>query len=117
MEQDEKYKESFKIIKFAFLVNTVLLLPCAYLTIFKLISANPDSIWSFGFLGLTLPIVLLRCFYLPYIFTVVLSIIYLKYLIQLKFPIKDLLLFILLITICILGLLSLEEVFLAAMGI
>ena len=117
---DLKESKKFRIIKKFFIINTILLLPCAYLTIFKLF--NPDyshqqEIWTFEFLGLILPVVLMRTLLLPYICTLTCGSGYFIYLLKSKFPKKELITFAICLIITILGLLSLEEAFAAAMGI
>ncbi len=120
MDLNEKDMKRFKKIKKFFIINTVLLLPCSYLTVFKFIYTDPNiqnEIWTHSFLELTIPIVFLRCFFIPYIASVILSIYYFVFLIKTKFLKKDFIMFIVLFTLTILGLLSLEEVFLAGMSI
>lgn len=114
-----KKSNSIMILKILYIINDVTLLPCAYLTVLNFLSVFTDVPlpWSRAFLGLTLPVVMLRCFYLPYIQSSVISIVYLCLLIKNKFPLKETIIFVVLLTICILGLLSVEEVFWAAMGV
>lgn len=110
---------SAKVIKILYIINDVILLPCAYLTVINILSGFTDvhMTWSRAFLGLTIPVVLLRCFFLPYILSAVISIAYLCLLIKNKFPLKETIIFVVLLIVCILGILSVEEVFWAAMGV
>ncbi len=106
-------------MKTLFIVNDILLFPCAICTVWEFISwfADIGSIWQRWFLGLTLPIVFLRIFLLPYLFSVLIVAGYLWALWKNGFPKKETLLFIALLIICALGLISLEPVFWAAMGV
>ena len=79
--------------------------------------ADIGSIWQRWFLGLTLPVVFLRIFLLPYLFSALIAGGYVWLLWRSGFPKKELLLFIVLLAVCILGLVSLEPVFWAAMGV
>ena len=117
---ESKGNKSFKRIKKVFLINAILLLPCTYLTLFKFFNADPSvqsKIWTSGFLGLTLPVVFLRILYIPYIVTFAVGIAYFVFLVKEKPQIKDYLFYFVLLIVSILGLFSLEEVFMAAMGI
>ena len=114
-----KKSKSIMVLKILYIINDATLLPCAYLTVLNFLSAYTDVPWPWSrfFLGLTLPVVMLRCFNLPYIQSAVIAIVYLCLLIKNKFPLKDTVIFVVLLIICILGLLSVEEVFWAAMGV
>lgn len=110
---------SLKVLTILNIINIIPLLPCAYLTILKILSlfTEVNMPWSRAFLGFTLAVVFLRCFFLPYITSAIINIVHLCILIKNKFPLKETILFAILLIICILGLLSVEDVFWAAMGI
>ena len=120
METDTPQKNSFKKIKKLFIINDILLLPCVYLTfaniLIKIFDADVN-VWTRSFLGLTLPIVFLRIFFVPYIASIILSILYFINLKKKNFPKKEVVSFIVLFLICIVGLISVEPVFYAAMGV
>ncbi len=120
MELNDNDMDNYKRIRKLTIINTILLLPCTYLTVFNFVNTDTsiqNSIWTRGFLGLTLPIVFLRIFYLPYITSTILSIAYFSFLKKSKFPKKETLFFAILFIITILGLLSLETVFDASMSV
>ena len=108
------------IVRLLFFINTLTLLPCAYVTVINIrykITGLYFWPWTRSFLGFILPVVFLRCFYLPYICTAVFAGIYIFMLRKYRYPKKDVVTFILLFLICVLGLVSVEEVFHAAMSV
>lgn len=112
--------KKLRIIKLLYIINLIPLLPCFYATVAEVLYHFFEiylPVWSRGFLGLTLPIIFLRIFYLPYIISAILNVVYLWYLIKEKSSAKEVILFAFLLSICILGLLSVENVFNAGMGI
>ena len=109
-----------KIIKILYIINLIPLLPCVYLTLTEVISRLTGSsigVWSRAFLGFTLLIVFLRIFFLPYILSFLLSLAYLFVLIKCKAAKREIIVFLLMLLLCVLGLLSVEKVFWAAMGV
>ena len=99
------------------LVLDLVLLPCAFVTVFRfaaLFVPLRETFWTRAFLGWTLPVVFLRCLYLPYAAAAVLLPLSAAVLIRARSRRAAILC---LAAVCILGLLSLEAVFAAAMGI
>lgn len=64
-----------------------------------------------------LPVALLRCLYFPYIITAALSVIYAIMLWKTRSPAKEIVLFIVILLVCVLGVVSVEEAFHAAMSV
>ena len=110
---------NLKIIKWLYVLNDLPLLPCVYITFWSAAShfTEVEWIWTREFLGWILPIYFLRCFYLPYITSAAIAGFYLYNLIKNKFPKIDTVIFIVLTVICILGLISVETAFNAAMSV
>ena len=73
--------------------------------------------WTRRLLGFLIPVVLLRCFGIPYVASAVLFVLYLVFLIKYKAPKREWFIFVLIFVFCILGLSSLEVVFHAAMSV
>ena len=113
-------KESrFSILKLLFILNDLLLLPCVYVTLWTVASKfmAVGNIWTRNFLSWSLPVVLLNCFYIPYISSALISCIYLRVLQKNKFPKSETVGFVILLLICMMGLISLDRVFDAAMSV
>lgn len=112
-------QSKLRTVKILFICNLIPLLPCVYVTFWTIASYHMEVywIWTRGFLGFILPVTFLRCFYIPYIASTVLSVYYFIFLYKEKFPKKETILFIVLFIICVLGLLSVETVFRAAMSV
>ena len=109
-----------KFFRTLFVIDDILLFPCALCTVWNFVSRFADigSIWQHWFLGLSLPVVFLNCFlYFPYILSAAAIVGYLWALRKDGFPRKEMMLFIALLAVCALGLISLDAVFQAAMGV
>ena len=118
--EKEKANQALSNIKIPSAINAILLLPCAYVTVINILAEITGVYywpWTRSFLGFILPVVLLRCFFIPYICTPVFAIIHFCMLRKRGYPKKEVGLFILLLIISVLGLVSLEEVFWAAMSV
>lgn len=118
MEEFE-YMSNFKRINIWFLINNIPLLPCVYLTLWTIASKFTEVqwIWTRDFLGFILPVILLRCFFIPYISSFVIALWYFVALIKNKFPKKYVIEFIVLLSICVMGLISVETVFQVGMSV
>lgn len=114
------YRKQLRTIQILYVLNLALLLPCVYATVVGVLNHFFEidlHIWTRGFLGLTLPIIFLRILFLPYILSAILNAAYIWLLVKVKCFAKEVVLFAFLLLICILGLLSVEQVFWAGMGI
>lgn len=101
-----------------YFLNLLPLYPCIYLTYTRIIGHDPlQWVWSHDFLGATMLIIFARCFFLPYIVSALLSGAYLYHLEKEHYPKFETFLFIIMLILCIMGLLSVEAVFAAGMGI
>ena len=110
-------------------IEDILLLPCVMLSGYRLIEfCGADfhyAIWNSGFLGLILPIVFLRCFFLPYItLGIIIILLTVSLIIEKKGSIKTIGMdqkekrkFFLAGIICLIGLLSVEVAFNGAMSV
>lgn len=108
------------VIKILYIINLIPLLPCVYLTVTEGILRTTGysiSVWSRMFLGFTLLVVFLRIFFLPYISSLLLTLAYVFLLIKNKASKREGIVFLLMLILCVLGLLSVEKVFWAAMGV
>ena len=114
-----KSEKRLRTVKLWYVINLIPLLPCVYVTVAKILSFYKIylPIWSRLFLGLTLPVIFLRIFYLPYVISTVLNVVYPWLLAKEKHSAKEIILFVFFLIICVLGLLSVETVFNAGMGI
>ncbi len=118
-----KYRKTAWIL---LIIEDVLLLPCVVLSIYRFIEfCGADfqyAIWTRGFLGLTLPIIFLRIFFIPYITAgIILFLLIRSFVIDKQQNIqmnkREVLFYLIASIICILGLLSVEQVFWAGMGV
>ena len=107
---------ALRVIRILYVIDTLLLMPCAVIEVAKLLKLEVNF-WTRGYLGFLLPVVFLRIIFIPYIATPVLTVLYGYFLRKAKGSKLEYILFALMLIICILGLLSLELVFNAAMGI
>ncbi len=122
INEKESPKNKFTLPMFAkklLIINDIPLLPCVYVTFhYALADFMPyHNIWTREFLGFILPVVFLRCFYIPYITSPLLIILNFVLLAKNKFPKKETVWFVIVTAVCILGLVSLETVFNAAMSV
>lgn len=115
-----KHHSRFITVKILYIINAITLLPCSFITVINMLERlGIIHVWPWDrfFLGFIIPVALLRCLYLPYIITVVLSLIYAVMLWKNKSPIKEIVIFIVVLLVCVLGIVSVEEVFHAAMSV
>lgn len=101
-------------LRILYVLNTLLLLPCAY---FTLALVTPLRTHGRLFLGAVLPIVGLRIYYIPYISSTILTAGYIYLIKKHICSDKERIFFSILLIITILGLISLEMVYSAVMGI
>lgn len=109
-----------RIVSVLYLINTLIMLPCAYVTCVNIgykLTGLYFWPWTRSFLGFILPVVLLRCFYLPYVTTAVLTGLCIYMIKKYKSPKKTIIAFAIMILLNVLGIISLEEVFAAAMSV
>ena len=115
-----KHHTSFITVKILYIINAITLLPCSCITVINLLERlGIIHVWPWNrfFLGMILPVALLRCLYFPYIITAALSVIYAIMLWKTRSPAKEIVLFIVILLVCVLGVFSVEEAFRAAMSV
>lgn len=101
-----------------YFINLLTLYPCIYLTFTRIIGHDPlHWVWSHNFLGATMLIIFSRIFFLPYIVSALLTMAYIKHLKKKNYPKPEMIPFVIMLILCIMGLLSVEKVFWAGMGI
>ncbi len=114
---------SLLVVKIFSIIHTVVMFPFACVTLIRLFGGTsfdpmnvPDVIaYIFAipfFIG-----ILLRCLFIPYIFGAVLAVLYIVFFIKSDRSKRDIILFVILQLICILGYISLESAFEAAMSV
>ena len=103
---------NIRLIRIVYIVNTTFLLFCC---IYYLIAKLQLEIHSQGLLyAVVFPlsfVLLLRTFFLPYVHSVLWTIVYIKYLKKKRFPKKETILFIILFVLSIIGLICMELLF------
>ena len=102
-----KYDGSVRLV---YLLNVLLLLPCIYFAYQDHLHFfyRPDTV-PLDFLFITY--LCLRFFLFPHIYSLLLTLEYFKYLKTKNFPVKDVVLFIVLLLLCIISLLAMERIF------
>lgn len=106
-----------------FILNDLTLFPCVFWTLTDIWNRLAGDVPEFMYPGRTLAAlsmivyVFLRCFYLPYIFSAALIGLSVFVLIKDRFPKGETAVFAALTAVCILGLISAETVFDAAMSV
>ena len=66
---------ALRVIRILYAIDTLLLMPCAVIEVAKLLKLEVNF-WTRGYLGFLLPAVFLRIFFIPYIATPVLTVLY-----------------------------------------
>lgn len=118
--ENAKWKRLVRLAYILFTTLDVLILPCVYITVirimkyFGIIAISP---WTRGFLGTVLPIVFLRILLIPYFLPVALDAVLLIHHFKHDRTAKNAIMIALLNFICTMGLFSMETVFKATMSV
>ena len=116
----EMVNRKLRLVSVLYFINTLIMLPCAYVTCINIrykLTGMYFWPWTRAFLGFILPVVFLRCFYLPYVTIFFLTVLCIYVIKKYKPPIKMVIVFAIMVLLNVLGIISLEEVFRAAMSV
>lgn len=111
-------EKKMKVLQVLFLLNDLLLLPHIWIEFGILIgrgSIVPEQNPVFG--AVFIATIFLRIFWLPYIGSAVITLLYLILLCKSRFAVKDTVIFGILLTVCVTGLIAMEPHFQGALGI
>lgn len=110
--------KKIKILQVLYLLNDLLLLPHIWIE-FGILTGNASMVPEQNpvFQAVFIVTIFLRCFLLPYIWSAVITVLYLVLLCKSKFVVKDTVIFGILFVVCVLGLIALESHFQGALGI
>ena len=112
-----------RVIRLAYILFTaldVLLLPCFFITVIRILSYSgiiDISPWTRGFLGAAMPIVFLRILFIPYLLPVALDAVLLIHHFRHDRTAKNAIFIALLNLVCVFGLFSMETVFHSVMSV